>query len=86
MTMTMAAAMVMARQRGQLGQGKRVKEIDASTKAATMTTSARTSMTKEMDGNLISPGDAVQRNRTNDGGGGALDNDNVEYNNDGPSD
>jgi hypothetical protein len=51
----------------------------------TMTmTMARGLTTKKMDGNLILPGDAAQRNGTKDGGGRALENEDVEYNNAGP--
>jgi hypothetical protein len=67
-----------------VGWGQRVDKVDASTKATTMATTARMSMTNEMDGNLIPTVDAAQRNGTSDGGGGGLDNDNVEYNHAGP--
>ncbi len=42
---------------------------------------ARMLTMKEMGGNLIPPGDTAQTNRTNNGGGRALDNDDVEYDN-----
>jgi hypothetical protein len=86
MTMAMAAAMVMAGQRGQVGLGQCVEEDNASTKAIITMTMARTSKTKEMDWNLIPPGDTALRNGTNSGGGRALDNDDMEYNNAGPGD
>ncbi len=78
MTMAMAAATVMAGQCGQVGRGQRVNKADASTKATTRTMTVRMLTTKEMDRNLIPPGGFVQRNRTNNGGGGALDNDEVK--------
>jgi hypothetical protein len=63
--MAMAADRVMAGQRGHLGRGQRVNKDNASIKATTMMTITmdRTSKTKERDGNLIPPSDAVQRNR-----------------------
>jgi hypothetical protein len=48
------------------------------------TTTARMLTMKEMDGNIIPPGDTAKRNGTHDGGGRALDNDKVEYDNVGP--
>ncbi len=70
----MAAAAVMVGQRRQVGQEQPVNKVNASAKATTTTMTARTSMTKEMDRNLSTPGDAAQRNRTSNGGGGVLDN------------
>jgi hypothetical protein len=62
-------------------------KVDASKKMTTTTTTmARTLATKEMDGNLIPPWDASQKNGTNDGGGRPSGNDNVDYNNARPGD
>ncbi len=76
--MARAAATVMAGQCGQVGQGQCVGKVDASTKVMALTITGRTLATKEMDGNFIPPGDAAQRNGTNNGGGRASDNDDVE--------
>jgi hypothetical protein len=58
-----------------------VDKVDASTKVMTTMMTARMSSTKKRDRNLIPPGDTAQRNVTNNFGFGALDNDNLEYNN-----
>ncbi len=50
------------------------------------TTSTRMLTTKEMDRNLIPPGDAAHRNGTNNGGSRASDNDGMEWDNAGPGD
>ncbi len=62
-------------------------KVDASMMTTVMTT-IRTLTTKERDGNLPPPGEAAQRNGrglpqmgTNDGNGGASDNDGTQYNN-----